>query len=218
MSFEHDNQRPELLTEDWEGQYSLFSWLAYVSAIPHLIFMVTTRKESGLPNACLQGWSCFTGEGDHYYVVMTGVMTYTHTYRNIMRTGEFCINFLPAKYIDQCKQSISVNGDDNDEITASGLTEEFSHSIDAPRIQEAFLKLECSYEWEKELHPGSLCRMVCGKVKHISAIDDFVHSTVTDRYGDGSFMVHLMAMKDPDTGQRLRGGIGRIELIREMEL
>jgi len=218
MSFEHSNNQPESVQEDWEGQYKIFSWLASVTAIPHVIFMVTTRKENGLPNAALQGWSCFAGEGDDYYVIMTTLMTHKHTYRNILRTGEFCINFLPGGYVDQCKQSICLNDDDTDEITASGFTLERSHTINAPRIQESFLKLECQLEWEKELHPGSRCRMICGKVRHISASDDFARSAVTGRYGKDSFMFHLMAMKDPYTGERLRGGIGHIELTGEMEL
>jgi flavin reductase (DIM6/NTAB) family NADH-FMN oxidoreductase RutF len=218
MGFEHDSSQPANLAEDWEGQYSIFSWMACVSAIPHVIYVVTTLKENGLPNAALEGWSCFSGEGDHYYVVMTTLMTHTHTYRNILRTGEFCVNFLSPDYVDGCKESISNNGDDTDEIVASGFTPEPSHAIAPPRIQESFLKLECQYEWEKELHPNSRCRMLCGKVRHISVSDDFAHSSVADRYGRDSFMVHLMAMRDPYTGERLRGGVGHIELTREMEL
>lgn len=218
MDFEHSTATPELFQEDWPGQFTLFSWLAYVTAIPHVIFMVTTRKENGLPNACLQGWSCFSGEGEHYYVVMAEVMTHTHTYQNIQRTGQFCINFLSTNFADHCKQSIFVNDDASDEIIASGLTPENAQTIDVPRIKESFLKLECQYEWEKELHPNSCCRLICGKVRHLAASESFVRSTAAERFGDNSFMVHLMAMKDPYTGERLRGGVGHIELTREMEL
>jgi len=218
MSYEHGSSQPEQFQEDWAGQYTYFSWMAYVTAIPHILFMITTRKENGLPNACLHGWSCFSGEGEHYYVLMSTVMTHTHTYRNILRTGEFCLNFLTGEYVDQCKQSISQNGDDTDELLASGLTAEPSRTIDPPRIRESFLKLECQFEWEKELQPNSRCRLICGKVRHISASEAFVFNPVSARFGKDSFMMHLMAMKDPDTGERLRGGIGRIELTREMEL
>ncbi len=218
MNFEHDNQRPEFITEDWEGQYSVFSWLAYVTAIPHVIFMVTTLKENGLPNACLEGWSCFAGEGDDYYVIMTTLMRHTHTYQNIKRTGEFCINFLSPQYVDQCKESIHSNGDDIDEFAASGFTPEPSRTVAAPRIKESFLKLECQYEWERALGPENSCPIICGKVRHISANADFARSKVAERYGKDSFMVHLMAMKDPFTGERISGGIGHVELTREMEL
>lgn len=31
MSFEHGSDRPAVFTEDWENQYSIFSWIAYLS-------------------------------------------------------------------------------------------------------------------------------------------------------------------------------------------
>lgn len=218
MSFEHSNEKPEYFKEDWEGQDTIFSWMSYVTAIPHVIFMVTTLKENGQPNAGLQGWSLFSGEGDHYYVLMSTLMKHTHTYQNIIRTGEFCINFLSSKYADQCKKSIRLNDDSIDEIAASGFTALPSHAIDAPSIAESFLRLECRFEWEKELRPESVCRIVCGRVQHISANDDFARSKVDGRYGKDSFMFHLMAMKDPYTGDRITGGIGQIELTSELEL
>lgn len=218
MSFEHGNTKPESIQASWPEQYEVFSWPADVTAIPHVIFMVTTLKENGLPNAALQGWSCFAGEGDDYYVIMTTLMTHTHTYQNIKRTGEFCVNFLATDYVDQCKESIRLNDESNDEIVTSGFTPEPSHAIQSPRIQESFLKLECQYEWEKELQPDSRCRLVCGKVRHIAASDDYARSAVTDRYGKDSFMFHLMAMKDPYTGEHIPGGIGHIELTRQMDL
>ena len=218
MTFEHSNSKPEYITEDWDGQYTVLSWLAYVAAIPHVIFMVTTYKENKMPNACLWGWSCFSGEGDHFYVIMPGLRTDRHTYQNIKRTGEFCINFLPPQYAEQCDKTISSNDDDTDEFAVGGFTQESAHAINAPRIKESFLKLECQYEWEKELTPNSCCRTICGKVKHISINDEFGRSTVYERYGNNSFMVHLMGMKDPYTGKRLPGGVGRVELTKEMDL
>ena len=55
--------------------------------------MVTTLKENGLANAAFQSWSSFTREGDGYYVIMSGIMKHTHTYANIKRDKEFCVNF-----------------------------------------------------------------------------------------------------------------------------
>ena len=217
MTFEHGYTRPDTIHEDWENQFKIFSWIAYLTAIPHVIFLVTTLKENGQPNAALHGWASFTGEGDNYYVIMP-VMKHTHTYRNIQRDGEFCINFLSAAYVDMCKETIRHNTIETDEIAAAGLTREGSATRRVPRIEESFLKLECTLQWEKALCPDSTNITVCGKVAHLSVDERFVTSPVTQRYGQDSFVFHLMAMKNPYTGERLRGGIGRIELTREMEL
>ena len=77
--------------------------------------------------------------------------------------------------------------------------------------------MECQFDWEKELLPNSRCRIICGKVKHISISEDFAHSSPMQRYGKDSFMFHLM-MKDPFTGENLPSGVGHIEVTRETDL
>ena len=218
MNFEHNQKKPESFHEDWEGQFDVLPWMAYVSAIPHAIYIVTTLKEDGIPNAALEGWSSFTGEGDNFFVIMSGIMKTSHTYRNIRRDKEFCVNFLSADYLDNFKKSISENSDDIDEIKNSGFSSEKSLSIKVPRIKESFLKLECSFEWEKELIPNSTNITICGRVKHISVDQEFASSKVTERYSRNSFVFHLMAMKDSYTGERIIGGIGEIKVLKETEL
>lgn len=218
MNFEHDQKKPDNFHEDWKGQFNIIPWMAYISAIPHVIYIVTTLKEDGTPNAALEGWSSFTGEGENFFVIMSGLIKTSHTYQNIKRDKEFCINFLSADYLDNFKKSISENSDDIDEIKNSGFSPEQSLSINVPRIQESFLKLECEFEWEKELIPNSTNMTLCGRVKHISAERDFVIKKVTEKYERNSFVFHLMAMKNPYTGERIRGGIGKIKLLKETEL
>lgn len=215
--FEHNSKRPDNFVEDWNGQFDIIPWMSYLTSIPHVIFMVTTKKENGLSNAALHGWASFTGEGNHYYIIMP-VMKHTHTYENLKRDQVLCVNFLSAKHIEQCKETINNNLGDIDEIVQAGFTAERSRAIDVPCIKESFLRLECDFEWEKELYPDSLNRMICVKVRHISVNEDFVKLPVDERYGEDSFIFHLMAMKDPNTGERIRGGIGRVELTKEMEL
>ncbi|QUI24193.1 flavin reductase [Vallitalea pronyensis] len=217
MNYEHNKNKPDIITEDWPNQYTILPWMSYLTSIPHVIFMVTTLKENGLSNAALHGWASFSGEGNNYYIIMP-VMKHSHTYQNIKRDNEFCVNFLSSNYVDLCKETIAKNAHDIDELTSVGFTPEKSKVIKAPRIKESFLKLECTYEWEKELCPNSINVTVCAKVNHISANESFVTSAISNRYGHDSFMFHLMAMKNPYTGERIKGGIGRIELTREMEL
>ncbi|MBN2532810.1 MAG: flavin reductase [Spirochaetales bacterium] len=211
MNYEHDNCRPEYFKENWEGKWKVFSWIEFVCAIPHVLFMVTTLKENGLPNASFQSWSSFTGEGDNYYIIMSGVMKHTHTFANIKRNKEFCINFLNKNYLDQCWKTIKEHNFDNDEITAAGFTLEDSRSIKVPGIKESFLKMECCYEWEKELCPNSHNITICGIVKHISIDEHFAKAVTKDKYGKDSFMFHLHSPINPFTGEIHNGGVGTIE-------
>ena len=216
MNFEHNNIKPEYFKENWEGKWKVFSWLEFVCAIPHVLFMTTTIKENGLPNAAFQSWSSFTGEGNNYYVIMSGVMKHTHTYRNIKRGKEFCINFLSVKYLEQCWKTIKEHNIDQDEISGAGFTREDSQSIKVPRIKESFLKMECIYEWEKELCPNSHNITICGKVKHISVHESFAKAITKDKYGKETFMFHLHNPMNPFTGEYFGGGVGSIEYVCEI--
>lgn len=216
MNYEHDNKKPDHLTENWEGKWKVFSWLEFVCAIPSVLFMITTVKENGLTNAAFQSWSSFTGEGDDYFVIMSGVMKHTHTYANIKREKEFCVNFVGKDHLDKCWKSIQEHHADADELLAAGFTPEASHAISPPRIKESFLKLECTYEWQKELVPDSHNITICGKVQHVSIDEAFAEATTREKYGQDHFVFNLHNPINPLSGEHLGGGVGIIQYVQEM--
>ena len=48
---------------DYSGNFG-FSWKEFVATVPSPLFLVTTYKSNGLPNACMQSWATFTS-ADH---------------------------------------------------------------------------------------------------------------------------------------------------------
>lgn len=143
MKIEIGESGPDNLKEYWPGQHSVFHRLEYACGIPSVLFAITTRKENGRPNVNFHGWSSFTGDVGGFYAVLPGVQHTSHTYQNVLRTGEFVINFLGKQHYDACIATVSANGGDTDEIAAGGLTEETAAVVDCPRLREAFLSLEC---------------------------------------------------------------------------
>ncbi|MEA4882286.1 MAG: flavin reductase [Clostridia bacterium] len=101
-------------------------------------------KENGKPNVCFHSWSSFSGDEGGFFAIMPGLGRDTRTYRSIMRTGEFCVNFLGHEYYDACIKTVQDNADDADEFAVGGFTPEESTDIKAPRIAESFLSLECT--------------------------------------------------------------------------
>jgi flavin reductase (DIM6/NTAB) family NADH-FMN oxidoreductase RutF len=176
MKYEIEITTPENLPEIWPGSYDLFSWLAYVVAIPNSISLITTRKANGAPNACLHSWGLLVGDRDNYTSLLA-MHDYFHTYENILREGEWCLNYPSFEHYPQSFETIRVNHPDNDEITDAGLTVETSKKVQAPRIAECKINLECKLEWHHPLYEGSSWVLVAGKVLHV-AIDENV--TVTD--------------------------------------
>ena len=207
MKIEMSNS-PENLKEEYPGQYEIFSWMEYVSAIPQTMCLVTTFKENGKANANLHAWSTFTGDKDGYYVILS-LMTNCHTSKNILRDKVFVINFPAQNDWEKCVATITNNSNKNDEIFDSEFTLEKAQTVNSPRIKECFLNLECTLDWDRPLHENSHWHIFAGKVKHIAISKGYIKDN--KRYGDEGFMMNLHAPMNPETGQHLPSMVGIIE-------
>jgi flavin reductase (DIM6/NTAB) family NADH-FMN oxidoreductase RutF len=204
MKIDIGETRPAHFKEYWQGQFDLFSHFEFASGIPKMLFAIATYKENGKPNVCLTSWSTFAGNGSAYYAVIGGVSKHGHTYGNILRTGEFTVNFLNRSYYGALSETIIHNESDDDEFAAGGFTVEKSTTISAPRIKEAFLNLECTLEKVDELPDGSLL-LVIGKVRNLAMAEEYSGS-FDEKYGGNGFMFHIHTPYDLRTGEGERGG------------
>lgn len=212
MKVELDETRSESFAEQWPGQYDIFSHLEYAAGVPSVMFLITTLKENCKPNVCLHAWSTFSGDSGGFFAILPGLMQSTHTYRNILRDREFCINFLSADYYDQCVETISQNGDDADELLVGGFTAEPSMSVKPPRIKEAFLCYECTLESTADLSQKGLNAMVIGRVRH-AAVDPACHS-IEGVCGKNGFMFNIHSPKDPETGDGSQSAVARLQTVK----
>lgn len=208
--------QPASFKETWPKQYSIFSWIEFVASIPQAIMVITTWKEGRLPNACLQAWAMYTGDSGGYYVIFSCMNT-NHTYKNILRDKEFVVNFPDIDNFQKCFNTIANNADETDEITAVGLTVEPAKVVDAPRIKECFLNLECRLGWHRPLHEGSNWHHIfAGEVVHVAMDSDRVRSGVYRRCGPSGFIYNIHSPTDPVTGHQDASMVGRIEPVRKI--
>jgi flavin reductase (DIM6/NTAB) family NADH-FMN oxidoreductase RutF len=170
MKHEIGIDQPPYLVEDWPDKYQVFSWLEYVVTVPNPIFLVTTRKANGAANANLHSWGLLVGERDHYSSLLA-LLEPTHTYANILREGEWCLNYPSVKDYSQCFETIHCNGADNDEIVDAGLTPEAAQTVQAPRVAECAINLECKLEWHRPMYEDSQWHLFLGCVLHV-AVDE----------------------------------------------
>ena len=149
-------ERPERFTEQYLEAYGNMSWYDFVTAMPSLVFVVTGWKSNAKENACLQSWSTFAGSGaDNFICIMGKVDKGGHMYQSLKETKVCVLNFPSNDIYDRCIKTIGNNQFETDEITASGLTAEKASKVNAPRIKECFLNIECEFLWEHELFEGS---------------------------------------------------------------
>ena len=164
----HYKDMPESMQGTY-GEYSKnfgFDWKEFVMGIPTPLFLVTTYKSNGQPNATMQSWACFTSanHGGGYYAILSSVNKQGHLCQSLHEKKAAVLNFMSPDLYEACMQTIRNNQFEADEITASGLTAEKASWVEAPMVAECFMNLECRYMWEKEIVPGDDHVMVCMEV------------------------------------------------------
>ena len=201
MKIEIDRDRPGYYKEIWPGTWDKFSHYEFVANIPQALFLITTLKENGKANACFHSWSAFSGDPGGFFAVLTGLSQQSHTYGNIMRDKEFCVNFLSADYYDACMKTIELNCTDNDELEAAELIAEPSSIVKPPRVKEAFLSLECRLHSSTDLSGKGRIAMVIGEVVNAAVMRG--HSDYAEPFGGEGFMYYIGAALNPETGDHL---------------
>jgi flavin reductase (DIM6/NTAB) family NADH-FMN oxidoreductase RutF len=193
--------QPEYLIEDWPGKYEIFSWLEYIVTVPNPIFIVTTRKDNGAPNANLHSWGLLVGEKGNYSSLLA-ILDNTHTYGNILREGEWCVCFPSFQYYDQCFETIRCNAPGNDEITESGFTVEPAKYVRAPRIAECSLNLECRLDWHRPLYENSPWHLIAGRVIHLGIDEDAMVIDPVERMRNLGLIYNVRGTVNPMTGEQ----------------
>ncbi len=194
--------RPDKMTEPW------CTWQSFLTAMPSLVFVVTGWKSNGKENACLQSWSAFVGGGkDEFICIMSAVSKSGHMYQSLKETGVCVLNFPSFDIYDRCIKTIGNNEFETDEITAAGLTVERAEKVNAPRIKECFLNIECEFLWEHDLFEnagffGTQDVTVALKAVSICFDSDRYDQSKLGRYGKNGYLFQIDNPTNPDTGER----------------
>jgi flavin reductase (DIM6/NTAB) family NADH-FMN oxidoreductase RutF len=211
MKHEVGVERQSHFKEPWPNAHQIFSWMEYAISVPYPTYLITTLKENGRPNACWHSWGCFSGDAQGYRSLIV-VARGGHTYDNILRTREWCINLPTLQQQEQCRKTIEYNGIDNDEITDAGFTVEAPRLIRSPRIAECLVNMECVLEWHRPLFEGGCQHVFVGKVVHVAMDDRACEIDVRKRLETLDTMFNVMSTLDPLTGETGSDGLGIVRL------
>ncbi|HRX41533.1 MAG TPA: flavin reductase [Clostridia bacterium] len=209
-------RKPEKITEKWPGELEMFAWEDFLTAIPSPIFLATSYKQNGRENACLQSWATFVGNNESLFCILAAVNRNGHFYESLTRSGVCVLNFASAEYYDKCMATITNNGMDDDEITKSGFTSEPAITVNAPRIAECFLNIECELAWQRELQEGSPSMTIALKSRHITMDESHYNESLKGRYGKTGYIYNIHSPRNPDTGQSLDDSLGILEILKKM--
>lgn len=196
-------RQPEGLIEDWPGKYAIFSWLEFAITVPNPIYVVTTEKPGGVPNANLQSWGMPLNEGGKNHFLMA-ILRRQHTYENILRTGEWCVNYLPRSLYALAERTIDREDGQKallrDEIRDAGLDVYESRVVSAPGIAQSKIILECRRVWNRPLVEGSAWELFCGAVVGVHADADALTADPERRIANLELMYNVRGTVNPLDG------------------
>lgn len=127
-------------------------------------------------------------------------------HQSIIETGCCVLNFPSRDIIHNCMNTIKNNEFDTDEITALGLTSEKAISVNAPRIVECFLNIECEFLWEKDHFENSSNTVIALKATHLCMDSKRYDENKLGRYGETGYMYNIHSPRNPDTGEEQQSG------------
>ena len=191
-----------------------FSWKEFVMTVPSPLFLVTSYKANGQPNACMQSWATFTSAdgGDGFYAILASVNKKGHLYQTLTEQKDAVINFMSSDAYDSCMSTIQNNQYEADEITAAGLTAVSAEWVKAPMVQECFMNLECRYSWEKAIVDGDNHVIVCLEVLG-AHIDD---AYLEDKTGEHGILYNIHYPLNPENiGKTAHDYVGIIQKIKD---
>ena len=116
-----------------------------------------------------------------------------------------------AAAYDRCVKTIGNNQFETEEITASGLTAEKASKVNAPRIKECFLNIECEFLWEQALFEGSKEVAVGLKAVNICMDSEHYDQSKLGRYGKNGYLFYIDQPANPETGEITPVGPGVLE-------
>lgn len=213
MKIEIGKEFPRYFKPLYPEEFNLFHHFETTAGIPSVLFAITTWKENGKPNICFHAWSCFHGDRTAFFAVMGNLYQHTHTYANIQREKCFCINFLPISCYDRLVETIHHNDFEEDEFRAGDFTLTEAKEIHAPKIEEAFLSLECTLRSVEDLSGAGITAMVTGQVVH-ATVDEAYAKGYENRYGEDGYMLLVPAPQNLITGEPAQSGISTVEIQR----
>jgi len=121
--------------------------LLAATVVPHPIAWVTTCDAEGRVNAA--PYSFFNAMGSAPPTVALGLLSdplrgFKDTAANIMATGEFVVNLVPERLVEQMNVTAVDAPRGRDELVLAGLQSVPSHHVKPPRILQTPVAFECA--------------------------------------------------------------------------
>lgn len=159
---------------DYDGFYNVMKAVV----VPRPIAFVSTMSETGDVN--LAPYSFFNAVCYDPPTIVVSIHRHTpakpkDTLTNIEATGEFVVNMVTQEIAEAMNSTAAEYPSDVNEFDISGLTQIPSARVNAPRVKESPINLECALNQVVEIGPpGKSYGLVIAEIKLMHIRDDLI--------------------------------------------
>ena len=119
-------------------------WYADVLVLPKLVTIITTINKEGIVNAAPYAFFMQYDSMNKNPRVIVGMAKFRHTFKNIMATNEFVVNFPPANFINDIMETCRFYPEGVNELDHTQFTPIPSQKVSPPSIKECGQVIECT--------------------------------------------------------------------------
>jgi flavin reductase (DIM6/NTAB) family NADH-FMN oxidoreductase RutF len=128
-------------------------WYSDILVIPKVVTIITTVNNQGIVNAA--PYSLFVPYDIMHKrpQVLVGMRKFSHTYKNIVASGEFVVNFPSAEYLDDVMETSRFYREGISELDHTKFTSIASQKVSPPSLKECKQHIECTLHKNFEIGP-----------------------------------------------------------------
>ena len=126
-------------------------WYSDIVVFPKMVTIITTVNEAGDINAAPYAYFIQYDVLKKNPRIFLGMRKFTHTYQNILSTGEFVINFPSADYLEDIMETCRFYPEGVNELEHTRFTAIPSQKVAPPSIKECGQIIECKLNKQYEL-------------------------------------------------------------------
>ena len=126
-------------------------WYSDIVVFPKMVTIITTVNEAGDINAAPYAYFIQYDVLKKNPRIFLGMRKFTHTYQNILSTGEFVINFPSADYLEDIMETCRFYPEGVNELEHTRFTAIPSQKVAPPSIKECGQIIECKLNNQYEL-------------------------------------------------------------------
>jgi flavin reductase (DIM6/NTAB) family NADH-FMN oxidoreductase RutF len=118
-------------------------WYSDILVLPKLVTIITTVNEQGVVNAAPYSLFLPYDVLGRRPQVMVGMRRFSHTYKNIVATGEFVVNLPSADFLGDVMETSRSFREGVDELVHTRFTPIASQGVAPPTLRECGQHIEC---------------------------------------------------------------------------